>query len=222
MGGRRRPRTRAGGGEQIPTLHPARDARVATALAALGLLAALAALVLADAGSESELAWLGAGTAALSLTAGMLVSSTTAVHAAVALLGGIFLLRQESRLLLASPYGAGLLLMEDLAVQAIELRGGGRVAVDVIAARTAAVLAIATLGACAAAAAALAVTAASDRSVAMTALGAMAAVAALAAIVRLARRRYGVHTVAAAWPRSESSRASLSSTPRRHGSASPP
>ena len=153
------------------------------------LLAALAALVLADAGAASRLAWLGAGVAALSLIVGLLVGSTAAVHTAVAVLGVIFLVRHDTRLLLAPVYGAGLLLMEDLAVQTIELRGAATVALDVIGARTAAVLAVATIGACASAAAALAVTAAPGRSVGLTALGALAAVAAVAAIARLARRR---------------------------------
>ena len=153
------------------------------------LLAALAALVLADAGTAIQLAWLGAGVAALSLIVGLLAGSTTAVHTAVAVLGVIFLVRHDTRLLLAPVYGAGLLLMEDLAVQTIDLRGAATVALDVIGARTAAVLAVATIGACGSAAAALAVTAAPGRSVGLTALGALAAVAAVAVVARLARRR---------------------------------
>ena len=153
------------------------------------LLAALAALVLADAGTAIQLAWLGAGVAALSLIVGLLAGSTTAVHTAVAVLGVIFLVRHDTRLLLAPVYGAGLLLMEDLAVQTIDLRGAATVALDVIGARTAAVLAVATIGACGSAAAALAVTAAPGRSVGLTALGALAAVAAVAVVARLARRQ---------------------------------
>ena len=151
----------------------------------------LAALVLTDAGAASEPAWLGAGGAALALIIGSAAASTTAVHAAVALLGAIFLLRDSSRLVLAAPYGAGLLLLEDLAVQTIELRDMSHIAPGVIGARTAGTFAFATIGACASAAAALAVTAAPGRSVALTALGALAAVAAIAGVVRLARRRYG-------------------------------
>lgn len=147
--------------------------------------------MLSDAGAASQLAWLGAAVAALSLVIGMVVGSPAAVHVAVAVLGGLFLTRQDTRLLLAPVYGAGLLLIEDLAIQAIELRGVGGVALDVVTARTANVLAIATIGAGASAAAALAVTAAPGRSVGITALGALAAVAALAVIARLARRRYG-------------------------------
>jgi hypothetical protein len=151
----------------------------------------LVVLVCADAGGHSGLAWLGAGAAALALGVGMLAGSPGAVHVAVALLGAIFVLRQDTRLLLAAPYGAGLLLMDDLAIQAVELRAVGLITVDVIGARTAAAFVAATVGAWAAAAAAFTVTAAPGRSVALTALGAVAAVAAFALIVRLARRRYG-------------------------------
>ena len=146
--------------------------------------------MLAEAGAASQLAWLGAAVAALSLAIGMTAGSPTAVHVAVALLGGIFLTRQDARLLLAPVYGAALLLIEDLAIQAGELRGVGGLTLDVVGARTANVLAIATIGASASAATALAVTAAPGRSVGITALGAVAAVAALAGIVRLARRRF--------------------------------
>jgi hypothetical protein len=113
------------------------------------------------------------------------------VHVAVALLGAIFVLRQDTRLLLAAPYGAGLLLMDDLAIQAVELRAVGRITLDVIGARTASAFVAATAGACASAVAAFAVTAAPGRSVAVTAFGAVTAVTASALIVRLARRRYG-------------------------------
>jgi hypothetical protein len=146
--------------------------------------------VIADAGTASQAAWLGAGAAALLLAAGLVAQSPAAVHAAVALLGAIFLLRQDNRVLLAPLYGAGLLIMEDLAAQAIELRGVSQIGLGLIAARTGAALAVAAVGACASAAAALALVAAPGRSVALTALGALAAVVAFAAIVRLARRRY--------------------------------
>jgi hypothetical protein len=154
------------------------------------LLAALAALVLADAGTASPLAWLGAGVAVLLMAIGVVFGSSGAVHAAVAVLGVMFLLRHDTRLLLAPVYGAGLLVMEDLAIQAIDLRGVSAAALDVIGARTAGVLAVATIGAAASAVAALAVTAAPGRSVGITALGALAAVAAVAVIAWLARRRY--------------------------------
>ena len=112
------------------------------------------------------------------------------MHAAIVLLGAIFLLRQDVRLLLAPTYGAGLLLIEDLAGQTIELSGVSQIGLAVISARTGAALVVAAIGACASAAAALAVTAAPGRSVAVTAVGALAAVAAFAAIVRPVRRRY--------------------------------
>jgi hypothetical protein len=155
------------------------------------MLTGLAALVLTDAGAASELAWLGAGAAALALIIGLAGGSPASVHAAVALLGAIFLARDSSRLLLAAPYGAGLLLLEDLAVQTIELRDMSQIAPGMIGARSAETFVFATMGACASAAAALVVTVAPGRSVALTALGALAAVAAIAAVVRLARRRYG-------------------------------
>ena len=151
----------------------------------------LAALVIADAGTERQLALLGAGLAALLLAAGLVGGSVTAVHAAIALLGTIFLLRHDTRLLLAPVYGAGLLLIEDLAAQSIELSRVSQTELAVIGARTGAALVLSAIGACASAAAALAVTAAPGRSVTVTALGALAAVGALAAIVRPARRRYG-------------------------------
>jgi hypothetical protein len=154
------------------------------------LLVALAALVIADAGATRQLAWLGGGMAAVFLAVGLLAESTAAVHAAIALLGAVFLLRQDTRLLLAAPYGACLLLIDDLADQAIGLRAVSQIGPAVIGARTGATLVVAGIGACAAAAAALAVTAAPGRSVAGTAVGAVAVVAALAPIVRLARRRY--------------------------------
>ena len=150
----------------------------------------LAALVIADAGSAAQLAWLGAGLAALLLAAGLLGGSFTAVHAAIALLGTVFLLRHDTRLVLAPAYGAGLLLIEDLAAQTIELSGVSQIGLAVIGARTGTAFAVTAIGACASAVAALAVTAAPGRSVAVTALGALAAVAAVAALVRPARRRY--------------------------------
>ncbi len=144
-----------------------------------------------DAGAARQLAWLGAATAALLLAAGMVAQSPAPVHAAVAVLGAIFLLRHDTRLLLAPPYGAGLLLMDDLAIRTMELSGVGRIAPEVIVARVAATLTVAAIGACASAVAALAVTAAPSRSVALTAVGALAAVAAFLVIVRLARRQFG-------------------------------
>jgi hypothetical protein len=155
------------------------------------VLVALAALVIAGAGAASQLAWLGAGTAALLLGVGMVAQSPAPVHAEVAVLGVMFLLRHDSRLLLAPPYGAGLLLMDDLAIRTMELSGVSELAPDVIVARLGATLAVAAIGACLSALAALAVTAALPRSVLLTALGALAAVAAFVAIVMLVRRRFG-------------------------------
>lgn len=149
--------------------------------------------MIADAGAARQLAWLGGGLAAVFLAAGLLAGWPASVHASIALLGAVFLLRQDTRLLLAPPYGAGLLLIDDLADQAIELRSVSQIGPAAIGARTGATLVVAAVGACAAAAAALAVTAAPGRSVVGTALGALAMVAAFAAIARLARRRYAAH-----------------------------
>jgi hypothetical protein len=156
----------------------------------VALLAGLSALVVADAGSAGEFAWLGASAATVCLLGGIAGGWPGLVHAAVALLGAIFLLRQHNRLLVAPVYGAGLLLIEDLAIQAVDLRAIGWIAAEVIGARTTATLLAATVGACGAAAAGLAVTVAPERSVGLTAVAAVIAVFAFAAIVRLARRRY--------------------------------
>jgi hypothetical protein len=155
------------------------------------MLVALAALVIADAGAASDAAWLGAGTATLLVLAGIVAQSPAPVHAAVAVLGVMFLLRHDSRLLLAPLYGAGLLLMDDLAIRTMELSGVDRIALDAIAARLGATIAVAAIGACLSALAALAVTAAVPPSVLLTAVGALVAVAAFVAIVLVARRRFG-------------------------------
>jgi hypothetical protein len=160
------------------------------ALAALALLIGLSALVVPDAGSASELAGLGAGAAALLLVAGIVGGWPGLVHVAVALLGAIFLLREHGRLLAAPPYGAGLLLVEGLGMQAVDLRAVGWTSADAIGARATAALVASTVGACAAAAVAIAVTVAPGRSVGLTALGCVTAVFAFAAIVHLARRRH--------------------------------
>lgn len=176
----------------------------------------LAALVLADAGSASQLAWLAGVVAALSLAVGLLFGSITAVHTMIAVLGTTFLLRQDTRLLLAPAYGAGLLLLDDLATQTIELRPVSLIGLAVIGARTGAALVVAATGACASAAAALAVTVAPGRSVAMTALGAVAAVTAIAAIVVPVRRRYGTAQAGAVPPKGSGPERSTSLTVDDH------
>ena len=159
------------------------------------MLVALAALVIAHAGGASQPAWLGAGTAALLVLAGIAAQSPAPVHAAVAVLGVMFLLRHDSRLLLAPLYGAGLLLMDDLAIRTMELSGVDRIAPDAIAARLGATIAVAAIGAGLSALAALAVTAAVPPSVLLTAVGALLAVAAFVGIVLVARRRFGRSSV---------------------------
>jgi hypothetical protein len=126
------------GGERIPTLRSARAARLAIALAAFAVLAGLAALVVRHAGSAAELAWPAIGVAALLLAAGMVAASPGPVRGAVALVGAIFLVRHDMRLLLAPPYGGGPLVMAGLATRTIELRDVERIAADAIGARIAA------------------------------------------------------------------------------------
>jgi len=172
--------------------------------------------VITDAGAASQLAWLGAGTAALLVAAGIVARSPAPVHAAAAVLGVMFLARHDARLLLAPLYGAGLLIMDDLAIRTMELDGVGEIAPEVIAARLGATLAVAAIGACLSAAAALAVTAAVARSVALTAMGALAAVAAFVAIVVLARRRFGA---GAADPHLTRPRLASQEPPSRDGTA---
>ena len=147
-----------------------------------------------DAGSASRFAWLGAAASAVLLVVGIARGSPGLVHAAVALLGAIFLLRTSARLLVAPLYGAGLLLIEDLAIQAVDLRSVRWIAAEAVGTRTAATVLVVAVGACGAAVAAAAVTVAPGRSVGLTALAAVVAVLAFAAIVRLARRRYPTDT----------------------------
>jgi hypothetical protein len=161
------------------------------AVGAVVLAIALGALVATDAHGASALAWVGAAVAGLLVALGLLVRSTTPVHAAVALLGAALLLRHDARLALAPIYGAGLLMVADLGTRAIELREVRAVGPRVVSTRAAAALATAALGACGAAAAAVAVTVAPGRSVWFTAIGAIAAVGMFVAISLIARRIRG-------------------------------
>ena len=160
----------------------------------------LGALSASDAGASSKLAWLGAGAAGVLVALGSAVRSPTPVHCAVALLGALLLARQDSRLLLAPLYGAGLLLVEELTYRSTELAGLTMIAAGVLRARAAAVLALTGAGACAAAGAALAVTAAPGRSVVVTAVGTVTVAAAFGAITRDARRRFPTTSAGAADP----------------------
>jgi len=111
------------------------------------------------------------------------------VQCGVAVLGAILLLRHSDRLLLAPVYGGVLLLVAELAVRSIELRGVGLVDPRAIATRLGAVVAVTGVGVCGAACAALAATGAPGRSLSVTAAGAIAAAAVCAAIALAARRR---------------------------------
>jgi hypothetical protein len=124
----------------------------------------------------------------LILGIGLLLASSSTVLASLALLGALLLARHSDRLALAPMYGAGLLIVGELAQRSIELRGVGAIANGVISSRPAAVGLLAALGFCAAAAAAVAVTAAPGGSVALTAAGALATVVACAVCVLFAKR----------------------------------
>ena len=93
-----------------------------------------------DAGASRPLAWVGTGAAAFLVTLGPGFRSPTPVHCGVALLGAMLLLRQDARLMLAPLYGAGLLLVEELAWRSIELRDIEAIGPGVITARVTAVL----------------------------------------------------------------------------------
>ena len=148
----------------------------------------LGAFVATDAGANVPLAWYGTAVSILILTLGLAADSIWAVQLSIALLGALLLLRHEDRLVLAPVYGAGVLLVGELAQRSLELRGQGRLGPGVIASRLAACLVLAGLGACGAAVAAIAVTIAPARTVAFTAVGTIAALVAFGAIVVLARR----------------------------------
>ena len=125
------------------------------------------------------------------------VGSAAPIPWALALLAVVFLLDGHDSLLLAPIYGAGLLLVSELAQGSIDLRGVGRLTPGWIAARLAAILALSALGAGAGAVVAAAATIGAARSVALTAAGAFAAVVALGTIALLARRGHRVPANAA-------------------------
>ena len=111
------------------------------------------------------------------------------MHCGVAVLGAMLLLRHSDRLLLAPLYGAGLLLVAELGVRSIELRGGrpgrpdGRSGLDLALSWR-----VAAVGVCAAACVAIAVTGAPGRSLVLTAAGAIAVGAVCGALALAARR----------------------------------
>lgn len=127
--------------------------------------------------------------AAISILLAVAAGSESAVQVSIALLALLILMRHGDRLALAPVYAGGLLIVSELAQQAIELRGVRSVAAWVVGARVARALAVAAFGAAVGAAATLAVRVAPGRSVAFTALGAAALLMALGAITWLARRQ---------------------------------
>lgn len=149
---------------------------------------ALGALVATDAGAATGLAWYGTAASALILTAGLAVASSSAVHMSVALLAALLLLRLQDRLGLAPLYGAGLLLVGELAQRSLELRGQARIGPGVIGGRLTAVAVLAALGACSGAVVSISATIAPTRSVGLTAVGTIAVLATFATITIFARR----------------------------------
>jgi hypothetical protein len=156
---------------------------------AAALAAALGAFVATDAGASAELALVGTAVSELSLALAFVAGWSGSVQSSVAVLALLFLLRHEDPIALAPIYGAGLLLVSELAQRAIELRGVQRIGPGVIGSRLGGVLVVAALGACGGAAVTIAVRLAPARSVGFTAVGTIAALAAFATIVMLARRR---------------------------------
>jgi hypothetical protein len=128
------------------------------------------------------------GIAVVLIAAGLIAGWPSASQWSAALLGALLLARNQDRLLLAPLYGAGLLLVIELAQRSLEIRGHDRLGSGVTTSRLAAILVAAALGLCAAALAALAVTRAPPHSVALTALATIAALSAFAAIALLAHR----------------------------------
>jgi hypothetical protein len=120
------------------------------------------------------------------------VGSVTPIPWSLALLAVVFLLDGGDSLVLAPIYGAGLLLVAELAHCSIDLRGVRWLTLGWVASRLGAILALAALGAGAGALAAAAATIAAPRSAALTAAGAVAAVMALGTIAVLARRGHRV------------------------------
>jgi hypothetical protein len=149
----------------------------------------LGALVATDAGASTELALVGTAVSELTLALAFVAGSSGSIQWSLGLLAILFLLRHEDRIALAPIYGAGLLLVGELAQRAIDLRGVQRISSGVIRARLAAVIVLAALGACGGAIATIAVRIAPVRSVGFTAIGTIAALATVAAITRLSRRR---------------------------------
>jgi hypothetical protein len=125
------------------------------------------------------------------------VGSAAPIPWSLALLAVVFLLDGRDSLVLAPIYGAGLLLVGELAQCSIDLRGVRWMAPGWIASRLAGMLVLAALGAGAGALAAAAATIAAARSVALTAAGGVAAVMALGTIALLARRGHPVPAAAA-------------------------
>lgn len=116
------------------------------------------------------------------------IGSAAPIPWSLALLAVVFLLHGHDSLVLAPIYGAGLLLVGEVAQASIDLRGVGCLTPGWIASRLAAILALSALGAGAGAVVAAAATIGAARSVALTAAGAIAAVMAVGTIALLARR----------------------------------
>jgi hypothetical protein len=148
----------------------------------------LGALVAEDAGTSTQLALAATVVSELTLALGIAASCSGSVQWSIGLLAILFLLRREDRIALAPIYGAGLLLVGELAQRSIDLRGVQRIAPGLITARFAAVLVVAAIGACGGVVATIAPNIAPVGSVSSTALGTIGALITVAVITRLARR----------------------------------
>lgn len=140
-----------------------------------------------DAGSASGLAWCGVAISLALLVVSLGLGSQTPVLVGLAVLGALLLLRRDARLVLAPLYGAGLVVLAELARTCRELGRLQLVAAGAVRSRLVAVMGIAGVGACAAGFTAIVVTGAPDRSVTVTAAGTLAVILMFAGIVRLAR-----------------------------------
>jgi hypothetical protein len=152
----------------------------------------LGALIAAGAVTSASLAWSGTAVAVLLVALALAVGCAAPIPWSLALLGVVFLLDGGHSLVLAPIYGAGLLVVGELAQCSIDLRRVTWMTPGWVASRLAAILALAALGAGAGALAAAAATVAAARSATLTAAGGVAAVTALGTITLLARRGHRV------------------------------
>jgi hypothetical protein len=148
-------------------------------------------VVIVDAGALAGLAT-GVGVAAeLALVGACGLASPGLANVPVAMLALSFVCYAGDRLILAPLYGAGIVLVGELAARAVQLRAVSQAGVATTLNWLGAVVGVLAAGACAAAAVAIAAGQAPGRSVALTGLGALAAAGATWWLGRMARRSPG-------------------------------